>query len=463
MMNKWATQLNRNPVGQIKQWLAKGSVNRQILGAAMTVAIGTLLVKLVAFIKEAVVAWRFGTDDQMDAFLIALLVPSFIITVVAESFNVAFIPTYIQVREQNGAVAAQRLFSGATIWSIGLLLITTVLIGLTAPIYLPWIAHGFNPQKLNLTLHLLWVMTPTIILTGIVTIWGAVLNAGESFALAAICPVTIPIVSILLLVLLPSWGVFALAFGLVLGAVLHLIPIGLALQRQGLSLYPRWYGMSQPLQQVIGQYFPMVAGALLFCSANFIDQAMAAMLSSGSVAALNYGNRLISFPITLATTALSTAVTPYFSKMTARGEWSALKRTIRQFLGWVFAMTIPLTVAFVIFAQPLTQIVFQRGAFTASDTQLVAQIQTCFALQIPFYIANILVVRLLAAMKLNQVLMWVSGFSIGLNILLNYGLMQWLGISGIALSTSCVYLFTFLCTFRSTRNRLNRLITSNYE
>jgi putative peptidoglycan lipid II flippase len=455
MMHKWVNWFH-----QIQRRLAHGSVNRQILGAAMTVAIGTLLVKLVAFIKEAVVAWRFGTDDQIDAFLIALLVPAFIITVVAESFNVALIPTYIQVREQQGLAAAQRLFSGATIGSIGLLVLTTLAIGVTAPTYLPWIARGFNPQKLELTLHLLWIVSPTVMLTGIVTIWSAVLNAGESFVLAAICPIAVPIISILLLVIVPSWGVFALAIGLVLGTLLQMIPIGVALQRQGLSLYPRWYGTDPHLNQVIGQYLPMVAGALLFCSASFIDQAMAAMLSAGSVAALNYGNRVISFPITLATTALSTAVTPYFSKMTAKGSWVEINRTWRQYLGLIFALTIPLTGLLVLLSESITRLLLQRGAFTASDTALVSQIQTCFALQTPFYIANILVVRLLSAMKLNQVLMWISGGSILANILLNYVFMQWMGIKGIALSTSCVYLFTFLCTSLSTRNRLNRLIAA---
>jgi putative peptidoglycan lipid II flippase len=446
MLIKWVHAFN-----QFQLRRANGSINRQILGATITVAIGTVLVKLVAFVKEAAVAWRFGTGDETDAFLIALLVPSFLITVVAESFNVALIPTYIQVREQDGPAAAQRLFSGATVWSLGLLVLTTLLIMVAAPIYVPWIATGFNPQKLDLTLHLLWIVSP-------VTIWSAVLNAGESFALAAICPIAVPLVSILLLVVMPNWGVFALAIGLVLGVLFHMIPIGMALRRQGLSLYPRWHGIDKNLQQVISQYLPMMTGALLFCSASFIDQAMATMLSSGSVAALNYGNRVISFPITLATTALSTAVTPYFSKMTARGNWLEIDRTLKHYLGLIFITTIPLTGLLIAISESITRILFQRGAFTADDVQVVAQIQTCFALQIPFYIANIVVVRLLSSMKLNQVLMWISGLSILVNILLNYVFMHWLGIPGIALSTSCVYLFTFLCTSLSARDRLKRLI-----
>ena len=95
--------------------LTSGSTNRKIFGAAVKVGLLTGLVRVAAVVKELVVAWKFGTGDTLDAFLIALLVPSFIINVVAGSFNAALIPTYIQVREQEGTKAAQRLFSGATV------------------------------------------------------------------------------------------------------------------------------------------------------------------------------------------------------------------------------------------------------------------------------------------------------------------------------------------------------------
>ena len=132
-----------------------GSINRQIFNAAATVALLTALVKVAAIVKELVVAWEFGTGDQLDAFLIALLVPSFIVNVVAESFNAALIPTYIQVREQESQSAAQKLFAGATVFSIGLLGITALLMLTTAPIYLLWIALGFSNEKLELTFQLL--------------------------------------------------------------------------------------------------------------------------------------------------------------------------------------------------------------------------------------------------------------------------------------------------------------------
>lgn len=85
----------------------------------------------------------------------------------------------------------------------------------------------------------------------------------------------------------------------------------------------------------------------------------------------------------------------------------------------------------------------QRGSFTAADTIIVAQIQSCFAIQVPFYIGCMLVVRLISAMRKNYILMIGSAFNLTINIGLNYVFMKWLGVAGIALSTSFVYVFSF--------------------
>lgn len=429
--------------------ITTGSVNRQILGAALIVGFGTGLVKIVAIIKELIVAWRFGTGDELDAFLIALVIPEFIVSVVAGSLNAALIPTYIQVRENEGVDAAQRLFSGATICSLGLLGIATMLLLITSPLYLPKLALGFSPNKLGLTYKLLFAVSPIVALSGILATWGAVLNAGERFALASLTPLLTPMITIILIFSVQIWGVFTLAAGLACGACLELVILGKALQNQGISLEPKWYGFNTHLRQVLSQYLPKIAGSFLMSSTNLVDNSMAASLSAGSVAALNYGYRLTSSPLSLMTTAISTAVIPYFSKMIAREDWIGIRYTLVKYMKGISIITVPLTLILIIFSENIIQVLFQRGAFTASDTHLVAQIQICFALQIPFYIAGRFVVRMIESMRLSTIFVWGSSFNLIINISLNYLFGQWIGVAGIALSTTCVYIFsfTFLSSF----------------
>jgi putative peptidoglycan lipid II flippase len=93
----------------------------------------------------------------------------------------------------------------------------------------------------------------------------------------------------------------------------------------------------------------------------------------------------------------------------------------------------------VYFSEPLTRLLFQRGAFTDADTLLVSRVQALFVLQIPMATLGIMVVRLISAMKANHVLMWGTVLNLSLNIILNYVLMQHFAVAGLALSLSLMY------------------------
>lgn len=429
-----------------KSWasISGESVNRQIFSAAIIVAGGTVVVKAVAVVKELIVAAQFGTANELDAFLIALIIPSVMVNVIADSFNSALIPIYIKVREQEGKQAAQKLFSSAVVGSIGLLVVATLLLILGSSFYLPYITSGFSPKKLELTYYLLWTISPMILISGINATWHAILNAGERFVLIALTPILTPAVTIILLLTMKALGVFNLPVGMVLGQLFEMAIVGRALYGQGVSLVPKWHGFDHNLSQIFSQYLPMMGAAFFMTSSGLIDQSMAAMLPSGSISALGYGEKIITLPIVIANTALSAAVIPYFSKMFAQNDWKGLRRSLDTYLGLIFTATIPLVGFILLFSEQIVRILLQRGSFTAENTLLVAQIQACFALQIPFYISCILVVRLSSTLQMGKILMWGSVANMIVNVSLNYLLMQWLGVAGIALSTSFVYLFSFL-------------------
>jgi putative peptidoglycan lipid II flippase len=101
-------------------------------------------------------------------------------------------------------------------------------------------------------------------------------------------------------------------------------------------------------------------------------------------------------------------------------------------------------------------LLFQRGAFGAADTIVVGRVQAFLALQIPFYLLSAMGVRVLSALKRNSLIMWVSGVSTTLNIILNWILMKYAGVAGIALSTSLVYLVSCSLIFASLALLLKR-------
>ena len=431
-----------------KGWrqLTTGSVNRRIFAATIVVGLSTLSVSLASTVKDIIVAAWFGVGNALDAFLIALLLPTFVIGVVASSFNAALVPIYIEVREQEGQESAQKLFSGTVSMSLGLLAALAVLLGLSGPLLLPLLGSGFGPDKLALALGLFYVLLPTIVLNGLATTWAAVLNAGERFALAAISAILVPLsVIACLLAFGHTWGIYSLAGGMVIGFILQLCVLGWGLKRQGINVLPRFSAHHPALRRVVGQYLPMVVGSVLMSGTLLIDQSMAAMLKPGSVSTLSYGNKLVTLVLGIGTMALATAVLPYFSKMVAKSDWPSIRHSLKTYTRLILVVTIPFTAFAIALSVPIVRVLFQRGQFTEADTAQVAHVQAMLLLQIPFYTLGVLFVRLISSLQANQILMWGTAISFVVNITMNYVLMQVFGVAGIALSTTLVYIVS--CAF----------------
>jgi putative peptidoglycan lipid II flippase len=390
--------------------------------------------------RDLILASTFGTGDALDAFLIAFLPVNFLMNVIAGSMSAVFIPAYIRARETEGQAEAQQVFSNILALSLCLLLGVAAVLAVVGPYLLPLFGSGFSPAKLVLTQQLFYIVLPGVVIYGLVTIWGAVLNASERFALVALAPALVPLgVIAVLLVAGKQWGITAVAVGTIGGLTVQVLVLGRALRRLDISLRPRWYRGHPATRQVVSQYVPMVAGAVLMSGTTLVDQSLAATLGSGSVAALGYGNKLSVLVLALGATAVRAAVLPYFSGMVARQDWRGVRHTLQTYTRLILLATVPLAVALATLAVPLVRLVFQRGAFTAESTGLVAQIQAMYALQIPFYILGSLVTPLISSLSENRVLMWGSAISLVLDIVLDLTFMRLFGVAGIALATGVVY------------------------
>jgi putative peptidoglycan lipid II flippase len=120
----------------------------------------------------------------------------------------------------------------------------------------------------------------------------------------------------------------------------------------------------------------------------------------------------------------------------------------------IFAIGSVAAVALMLLAGPLIHWLFERGSFTSENTRQVANILVLYAIQLPFYVGSMLIIRLVSAMRANAMLLWISAGNITINIVLNYILMRKIGVAGIALSTSIVYIISFAFLFAYFRIKL---------
>ncbi len=415
-------------------------IHRNIIADTVTIGVLTTLVKAMGAVKTVITARYFGRSDQLDAYLMAFLIPSFVGDVLAGAITQAFLPVLVEVRESKRSEDAQRVY-GSVLWgSLLFLSVIGVAVALFTGILLHWIASGFTAAKIALTSDMLLIMLPIVPLSALNVTWRTLLNAEERFAVAALAPVLTPITTIVFVILFGQrWGIYSMASGTMVGATLEILLLAGAVRAAGNVVFPRWSRPGAASRKVFLQYVPVASSNVIMGGSSVVDQMMAALLGSGSVSALNYGTRLIGVILAVGPAALGTAILPRLSRLTAAGNWAGFRRMVRTYSILSIAVTLPATAMLVYFSEPLVRLFFERGAFTSVDTKVVTLVQAFSLLQIPFSVLLALLVRVVSSLKKNWLLLNVALVSLIANVVFDLVLMRTYGVAGIALSTTAVH------------------------
>jgi len=432
----------------IDKWRQLGteSPTRRILKAMVTVFSVTSIVKVLGAAKVLLVARFYGTSDDLDAYLIAFVIPSFFADAIAGATSSALIPVYVETRAQSGAAGARRLLGNVVFLCLAICLGLMVAVWVASDSILALIASGFHSEKLALTKSLLRVMVVILLFGGLGSIWKSVLNSMDRFALPAAVTVITPFAT--MAAVSGVWLAggkpdgFTLAYGTVVGACLECLFIGWRIVKAGVSPLPVWSGGDRATAKLIEQYWPVTVGSLVAGSAAYVNIGVAASLGAGSVAALNYGTRVLNLVLAIGPGAMGVAMLPHFSALVAEQRWVDLRKTLSDYRRSVLLIAVPVTAVLVIASALLVRVLFEHGQFTGADTEQVADVQRLALLQIPFAILSVILAKLTSSLKTNQSLLGGAVASLAVNLILNYALTPYLGVAGIALATSaaaCVY------------------------
>ncbi len=411
--------------------------SRRIFHAAAAVAAAGVAVKLLATLKELVLAGIYGRSDAMDAFLIALLIPSLLVNLIAESMNQALIPTLIRVGIRDGRRKAQELLSNSTLWL--LLLLAAAMLGMAAlaPLVFPHLASNFAPPKLALSIRLFDALLPMVLLAGVASNCTAVLNSVERFVVPALAPGLVPFGIILVTFLLHrSLGIWALVYATLLATAAHAAFMMWLMGRNGYRFLPRWRKLTEDEREVARQYGPVLLSSLVASGGLLVDQAMAAMLPAGSVSALVYAGRFAGVMVALFSSAISATLTPHFSVLVAKKNWNECRRELHRWMRWTALIAVPIALVLMIGAPELIRVTLQHGAFGTRDTAVVVPVLILYAIQIPFFAVSRVPYRLILAMRRTDLIFYCGLMNLALDIALNLVLMRWMGLPGIALATS---------------------------
>ena len=223
------------------------SVSRRIFSAALMVGSLNGVVMIVSVVRDLAFAYRFGTGEIVDAFLIGLLIPTLTIQLIAGSLSIALVPEMLRALGNGEHTEAADLSSSVAAIAVGLLCLVTLVLLVIRVRVTGVLTSGFDPQRSELTSFFYIGTLPSIIIQGWSLLVGGMLNAKRRFAVVALAPVIRPLAVCMTLAV--DWGssyAAVLLSAYLIGAVAEAAWITVAAVRAGISVKLRWSRLTAP-------------------------------------------------------------------------------------------------------------------------------------------------------------------------------------------------------------------------
>ncbi|MCK4791751.1 MAG: murein biosynthesis integral membrane protein MurJ [Desulfobacteraceae bacterium] len=355
---------------------------RGLLKPTLQITFFSVLGILVSFITQIIIAAKFGTTMDRDAYFAAVVVPGYISAVILGSLTLTFVPIFIEYETKKSKAEAwivASIFINLTF--LVLLAISCIgfifarqLISVTAP--------GFEGEELSLTAALLRIILPATIFSGLANLLSSIYYTEHRFFRPAIASVTNAASMLVSVVFLAGyWGIKSLAFGYLMGTVvsfLIVVPI-LFKGRYHFSFDFR----NEGVRQVIRVMVPLVLAGLFYRAGTLIQRMIASTLPTGSISYLGYADRIAHILGGVATLGISTTIFPVMARSWAEKDLAQVREYFAKGIRIIMLITFPIMAIFAAIRVPIIQMVFQRGAFVRKDTLAVANV-TLILLAGPF-------------------------------------------------------------------------------
>ncbi|MCZ2291365.1 MAG: murein biosynthesis integral membrane protein MurJ [Burkholderiales bacterium] len=418
-----------------------------LLKAASTVSLFTLVSRVTGLVRDQLIAAQFGAGALTDAFNVAFRLPNLLRRLFAEgAFSQAFVPFLAATREREGDDATQALIDAVATVLAWVLLATCVAGIVAAPVLVWLLAAGL--QAFDLAVLMARWMFPYIGFMSMVALSAGILNTWKRFAVPAFTPVLLNLSLIaaawLGVPLFERWGlepILVLAAGVVVGGVLQLALQVPALARIGklprLGLTPaglRRAWTHPGVHRILALMAPAVLGVSVAQLSLLINTQIASHLGVGAVSWLFYADRLMEFPTALLGVALGSVLLPQLAAARGREDHEGYSGLLDWGLRLVLMLALPCAVALFVFPAPLIAVLFHYGAFTAEDV-----LQSAAALRgYGFGLLGLVAIKVLApGFYARQDIRTPVRIAIGVLVatqLMNLVFVPWLGVAGLALS-----------------------------
>lgn len=437
--------------------------SRKAAKSALIIIIFTLGSKFLGFFREVLIASKFGSGIETDTFFVAMTATALITGFLSSAISTTFIPVLSEIESKEGKRGkvehANNMIN--VIFAISIILV----IGgwLAAPVIVKLLAKGFQGEQFDLAVQLTKLGLPMILFGGIIGVFTGYLQSEQRFTSSAAVGFPFNFVYIFFLLFLSSkFGIK----GLMVAAVIavgsqFLIQIPEA-RNSGYKYMFKFDLKDKYIRKVILLSLPVLVGVAINDINTIVDRTLASGLTSGSISALNYADRLKSLILSVFISAITTVIFPLLSKESNSDNISGMKKIMSYGINLILLITVPATVGLIVLATPIVEIVFQRGAFDATATLMTSQALIFYSIGLVAMALRLLLTRVYYSLQDTKTPMVNGAISVVFNIILNLILVKLMAHAGLALATSIATTIATILLLYGLKKKIGSLGTKGY-
>lgn len=431
--------------------------------SALIIIIFTLGSKFLGFIRETLIAAKFGSGMETDAFFVALTATGLITILISNAISTTFIPIISEVEAKEGKKGkinhVNNMINTIVLISIMLIIVTWLL----SPLIIKLIAKDFEGDQFKLAVNLMRIGLPMILFSGVLGTLTGFLHSEQSYKSSAAIGLPSNFVYIIFLMFMSSkFGIKGLMVAAVIAMMSQLIIQIPETKKAGFKYNFVFDIKDEYIRKILYLSVPVLVGVAIDDLNVIVDKTLASGIATGSISALNYANKLNGLVLGVFVSAITTVIFPLLAKESNNDNINGMKKMIGYGVNLILLITIPATIGMIVLSTPIVQAAFERGVFTPNDTIMTSSALVFYSLGLVASSLRLLITRVYYSLQDTKTPMMNGGLSVGLNIILSLIFVRFMAHAGLAFATSIANTAATLLMFYGLKKKIGSLGTKGY-
>lgn len=418
----------------------------KVAKATIGLMIATVIAKMLGFVRELVLASSYGATKYSDAYLTAVDIPTAIFSIIGGALGAVLIPMYFEVRSSKGEKSALK-FMNNVLGIVTIICIILAILGIAfAENLINVFAMGFGGERLSLAIKFTRFTMITIIFTGMGYILSAYMQIKNNFVIPGIISVPKNIIIIISIILSLKYEPTVMIIGTIIGIAsepLFQLPFAM---KEGYRIRPTFNINDEYIKKIFILIGPVLVGVAAGQVNLLIDRTLASTLVEGSISALNYANKLNGFIMAMFISSIGTVIYPSLAKLSQNNDKESFSKVVVRCVNSVILLLMPISVGAIVLAKPIVKLLFERGQFDETATIMTSVALVMYSVGMVGLGLRDILGKVFYALQDTKTPMKNGIIAIIINIILNFVLIKYLKLGGLALATSisaivCIILY----------------------